>query len=196
MPDRNPKAERARADDKLRLELIDTALMEAAAPPLAHGAEKYGVRNWRINPIYWRTYIGALRRHVNALADGEDIDPDSGFLHLGHIVANANVLLDAQKHGTLVDDRSYAEELDGDGNVVVTYDEGEGEEPHQCPVIADPGSYIGRMASAYNDEWSGSADAYDVALDHAHPNCGTDECCGKCEPAQAECWVEGKRGDV
>ena len=111
--DTNPKAERARSDGKLRLELLDTAMLHPTAEVLAHGAEKYGVRNWRVNPIHWSTYLGALRRHTDALANGEDIDPDSGQPHLAHISATVNVLLDAAAHGTLVDDRNFAESKTG-----------------------------------------------------------------------------------
>jgi hypothetical protein len=69
------------------------------------GAQKYGRRNFRDSTIKATTYIGALRRHVNAFASGEDIDPDSGEPHLAHIRACCAVLMSAQDAGTYHDDR-------------------------------------------------------------------------------------------
>lgn len=107
--DQNPKAAQACADGKLPLHLIDTALTHPTARVLAGGAAKYGVRNWRKVPINASTYIGALRRHTDEWSDGADTDKDSGEHPLAHIAATCNVVLDAIKHGTLVDDRGYAD---------------------------------------------------------------------------------------
>lgn len=107
--DQNPKAAQAAADDKLPLHLIDTALTHPTARVLVGGTIKYGVRNWRKVPINASTYIGALRRHTDEWADGADADKDSGEHPLAHIAATCNVVLDAIKHGTLVDDRGYAD---------------------------------------------------------------------------------------
>lgn len=107
--DLNPKAAQAAADGKLPLHLIDTALTHPTARVLAGGAAKYGVRNWRKVSINASTYIGALRRHTDEWADGSDADKDSGEHPLAHIAATCNVVLDAIKHGTLVDDRAYAD---------------------------------------------------------------------------------------
>lgn len=109
VPDTNPKAARAVADGKLRLELVETALTHPLARVMAHGADKYGVRNWRTQPIEARTYVGAMRRHIDAWADGQDADPDSGANHLVHLAACCMVVLDAAAHGTLTDNRDYAE---------------------------------------------------------------------------------------
>ena len=51
------------------------------------------------------TYLGAMKRHIDALLDGEDLAPDSGVHHLGHIAASCAIVLDAGKNGTLVDNR-------------------------------------------------------------------------------------------
>lgn len=114
--DQNPKAAQACADGKLPLHLIDTALTHPTARVLAGGTTKYGVRNWRKVPINASTYIGALRRHTDEWADGADADKDSGEHPLAHIAATCNVVLDAIKHGTLVDDRAYADAKTADGD--------------------------------------------------------------------------------
>jgi len=73
------------------------------------GAEEYGPYNWRYTKVNATTYISALGRHLLAWQEGQDLDPKSGLTHLAHIAANANILIDAQKHGSLIDDRVKSE---------------------------------------------------------------------------------------
>jgi hypothetical protein len=102
----NPKHVRALKDGKAPLEALIGGKVDAEeAWVLAHGGAKYGVRNWLLDPILLKTYVGAIRRHLNAWADGEDLDPDSGKSHLAHIRACCAVALDAMNHGTAVDNR-------------------------------------------------------------------------------------------
>ncbi len=106
----NPKEQRAAADGKAPLEYLESGATDAGeARVMKHGADKYGVKNYTATSIRYKTYIGALRRHLNALADGEDADPDSGENHLFHIRACTTVLLAAQREGTLLDDRLMVE---------------------------------------------------------------------------------------
>lgn len=93
------------AENKTPLQLIPAALNESLALALKHGAEKYGPWNWRRSKVGMMTYIGAMRRHLDAFLEGEDCAHDSGISHLGHIAASCAIMLDAQKHGVLVDDR-------------------------------------------------------------------------------------------
>lgn len=94
---------------KCPLHLIPPASMEATAWALKYGADKYGIRNWREARIKSSTYEGAIMRHLNAWRGGEDMDPDSGILHLGLISANVAILLDAICHGVIEDDRNLTE---------------------------------------------------------------------------------------
>jgi hypothetical protein len=106
----NPKHIQALKEGKTPLEHLVGGKVDAAeARVLAHGAGKYGVRNWRKDPILLKTYVGAIRRHLNAWADGEDLDPDSGESHLAHIRACCAVALDAMNQGTAQDDRLFME---------------------------------------------------------------------------------------
>ena len=57
------------------------------------------------------TYLGAMKRHIDAIIDGEDIDPESRAHYLGHVAAGCAIVLDARKHGTLVDNRPPAASL-------------------------------------------------------------------------------------
>jgi len=84
--------------------LPSTALIETAWAQ-QDGATKYGAYNWRETKVCASTYISAMMRHWAAYLDGEDRATDSNCHHLAHIVANCNILMDAAKCGTLVDDR-------------------------------------------------------------------------------------------
>lgn len=99
----NPKE--AEGAKKLPLQLVPPAAEREMALALAEGAGKYGPWNWREAGINLETYIGAMKRHINAIARGEDIDPLSGVSHLGHILAGAAIVVDAAEHGMLNDDR-------------------------------------------------------------------------------------------
>lgn len=76
---------------KPQLHLIPPVLNTETAKALACGAAKYGPWNWRENR--------------DALIDGEDIDPESGAHHLGHVAAGCGIVLDARRQGTLIDNR-------------------------------------------------------------------------------------------
>lgn len=103
----NPK--QAYGDNKVGVQFVPPALMIAAAealgPKPGGGATKYGPYNWRDIPVECMTYVGAILRHILAYMDGEDIDPEGNKPHLGGIVANAAILLDAKSAGTLIDNR-------------------------------------------------------------------------------------------
>jgi len=54
-------------------------------------------------------YLSAMKRHIGRILDGEDIDPESLAHHLGHVMANCAIILDAARHGTLVIDGEESE---------------------------------------------------------------------------------------
>jgi hypothetical protein len=90
---------------KPQLHLIPKVSLEEQAAALQCGKIKYGERNWVQNKVCQSTYISAMLRHIAAFQDGEDLDPESGASHLGHVMAGCAIILDAKKVGTLVDDR-------------------------------------------------------------------------------------------
>lgn len=90
---------------KPQLQLIPPVLNTETAKALVLGAAKYGPWNWRENRVELMTYLGAMKRHIDAVIDGQDIDPESGASHLGHVAAGCGIVLDAQKNGTLIDNR-------------------------------------------------------------------------------------------
>jgi len=76
---------------KLRLDLIPDTTITALGRVLTFGAEKYSDRNWE-QGLNWSRVIGALKRHLLAIDQREDIDPESGLLHSEHLLANAAFL--------------------------------------------------------------------------------------------------------
>ncbi len=91
---------------KAPLWLLPPVAMETASWAHKQGADKYKPYNWRETKVCASTYISAMLRHLNAWRDGEDVDRESQISHLGHIIANANILLDAQHCRNLTDDRA------------------------------------------------------------------------------------------
>jgi hypothetical protein len=110
LPKENPKYIQAQKDGKPRMEYLVGSVLRGDAGVHAHGADKYGERNWRLDPIKASTYEAAILRHfMSYFYDREDVDPDSGYSHLYHIRACCAVMIDAEIHGTLIDDRGRAE---------------------------------------------------------------------------------------
>lgn len=110
----NPKHVRAQKEGKAPMEYLLYEVLEMDAHVHKSGADKYGVRNWRIDAIMASTYEGAILRHFLAWAKGQDLDPESGKPHLVHLRACCAIVLDAQRCGKLVDDRARQETLDPD----------------------------------------------------------------------------------
>jgi hypothetical protein len=105
----NPKHVQAQKDGKAPMEYLCYGVLGAEAKVLKHGADKYGVHNWRVDKILASTYVAAIMRHLVEWEQGADADKDSGEHPLVHIRACCAVALDAIKHGTLIDDRNRKE---------------------------------------------------------------------------------------
>lgn len=106
--EQNLDPKKAAGAQKPQLQNIPPELNRQVSQALECGAIKYGPWNWWDNNVELMTYLGAMKRHIDALIDGEDIDPESGAHHLGHVAAGCAIVLDARKHGTLVDNRPPA----------------------------------------------------------------------------------------
>lgn len=102
-PGLDPKGEAGKA--KAPLALIPPEALRQQAWAHATGAVKYGAWNWRENKVCASTYISAMMRHIAEYLDGVDADAESGLSPLAHVIASANILIDAKAHGTLEDDR-------------------------------------------------------------------------------------------
>lgn len=101
----DPKGEAGKL--KCPLHLLPPSALSQTAWVMALGARKYGPWNWRENKVEAMTYVGAILRHLNAWASGEDLDPESGYSHLAHISAGCNIIMDASHVGNLIDNRPH-----------------------------------------------------------------------------------------
>ena len=91
---------------KAPLYLLPSHPLHEASWVLKAGAKKYGKFNWRQSKVCASTYRSAMQRHLDQWFDGgEDMDSETQRSHLAHVIANACILMDAMKHGTLADDR-------------------------------------------------------------------------------------------
>lgn len=68
---------------KPRMDLLSPEWLLEVARVLTFGADKYGPHNWRGGIAYSRL-IGAALRHISAINQGEDHDPESKLLHAAH----------------------------------------------------------------------------------------------------------------
>jgi hypothetical protein len=101
--------------------LVPPVALEELAWVLKLGSEKYGAYNWRATGVCASTYISAAFRHLNAWRDGEDLDPESGRSHLAHAMTCFAIVLDAEKCGTLDDDRNKLPAIVDELKTVASY---------------------------------------------------------------------------
>lgn len=80
------KAERHNAD-KLRWSLVHYGSLKPLIEVLMFGAKKYSVDNWK-KGFDKRELLDSMQRHVAALMDGQENDPESKLHHIGHIMCN------------------------------------------------------------------------------------------------------------
>lgn len=103
------KPEVARRDnkDKPRFSLVSVDALWDLVEVLEFGAKKYDADNWKKGMSY-KSVLDSLYRHLLAILDGDDYDPESGCKHIGHVLCNAMFLShymnDAKKYGKF-DDR-------------------------------------------------------------------------------------------
>lgn len=76
---------------KLRWSLVDFDALEDMVKVLDFGAKKYADNNWK-KGLKTTEIFESMMRHITAYMRGEDIDPESGLPHTGHILCNAMFL--------------------------------------------------------------------------------------------------------
>ena len=89
---------------KPRIDLVDPEFLEELGSVLSFGVSKYAAHNWR-NGIHASRLIAAAYRHLGAINRGEDIDPESGFSHAGHLGCCVQFLFWTLKNRPEFDDR-------------------------------------------------------------------------------------------
>ena len=94
-------------EGKTRHELVPPYAQEQYARVLTEGAKKYADRNWE-GGMAWSKVIGCAKRHILAIEQGEDYDPEDGILHSAHLMCNAAFLTEYYKIFPEGDDRPHS----------------------------------------------------------------------------------------
>lgn len=94
--------------DKPQLALIPALAIIELGKVMTMGAQKYEADNWR-KGITYRRIVSAALRHLLAISDGEDVDPESGLNHAAHVMANMAFLIEFYKKHPELDDRYKTE---------------------------------------------------------------------------------------
>jgi hypothetical protein len=84
---------------KPKYSLLSLKALEPGVRMLEYGASKYAQNNWQ-KGLKKSEVLDSLLRHVTAILEGEEIDPENGLLHIGSIQCNAMFL----GHASLIDD--------------------------------------------------------------------------------------------
>lgn len=74
------------------------------------GAQKYSAHNWK-GGLKYTEICESMQRHMNSFQEGEDVDPESGLPHIGHILCNAMFLSYMYQVRKDMDDRDIDERL-------------------------------------------------------------------------------------
>lgn len=85
-------------EGKVRLDLIPSEAIFALGDILTYGCKKYAPRNWEGGIAYSKIW-GSILRHGYKWIRGEQIDPESGFPHLEHMMCNLMFLVTYERRG-------------------------------------------------------------------------------------------------
>lgn len=89
---------------ELTYNLLGREVAQLEAAVWAAGAKKYAAGNW----LKGASLVGSLNsliRHATALLNGEDIDPESGLHHAGHLICSAKIVAQSCLTRPDLDDR-------------------------------------------------------------------------------------------
>lgn len=75
-------------EGKLDWTLLDFHAVEPLVRVMEYGATKYARENWKLPLDDPMQHIRCAFRHLIAIASGQEIDPESGERHSGHVMAN------------------------------------------------------------------------------------------------------------
>jgi hypothetical protein len=102
-PDTNPKKQYGLAS--IPLNMWSNLASAYGSLALYNGSLKYGKANFANTPVEASIYIAAIKRHLASWEAGEEFDPADGVPHLGGVLANVAILVEARAAGMLIDDR-------------------------------------------------------------------------------------------
>ena len=105
LPDKNLKT--AAAVGKPTVHSVPPIALFAIGSAMASGEHKYGKYNWRGTGVTASVFFDAMQRHLWDWYNGVDFveDSDGKVKSLAAVMAGCAILLDAEHHGVLNDDR-------------------------------------------------------------------------------------------
>ena len=98
---------------KTQWSLVDFEAIKPMVDVLMFGAKKYAPNNWKKGQKY-TDMIDCLLRHVMAIARGENIDPESGLPHIGHVLCNGMFISYMMENKPQFDDRFNNDALEAE----------------------------------------------------------------------------------
>ena len=101
--DTNPKD--AVGTKKVPFSTVSAPVIAEVGLAMLEGARKYGRHNYRAVGVRASVYYDAMRRHVDAWWEGEDVDIDSNLSHITKALACLVVLRDSMIMENWMDDR-------------------------------------------------------------------------------------------
>ena len=90
---------------KPRISLVPPLALEEVAKVFTYGANKYDAYNFSKGAPK-STYVDAAMRHILKYSQMEDLDNESGLLHLAHATSCLMMLLDNDLNDTSIEDRN------------------------------------------------------------------------------------------
>ena len=86
-------------DGKLRWDLLPLPDIEDIVKVYTEGAKKYTPNGWQNVPNGYERYKAAMFRHLVEFEKGNEIDEETGCLHLAQVAWNAIAMLHFYKKG-------------------------------------------------------------------------------------------------
>ncbi len=94
---------------KLPLHLWPAEATAVGCLGLLEGEQKYGRGNFLAGDgVIASIYVDAAERHIKEWMAGQDFDPVSGKPTLAGVLASVAIIVKAQAHGKLIDDRDFS----------------------------------------------------------------------------------------
>lgn len=103
-----------RKDEKIMMDLLPWPELEEIAKVYTAGAKKYGPNKWQNLPDGYQRYKGAMLRHLTEVEKGNEIDQETGCLHIAQVAWNAIAML----HCKMEEMKPHSEKIPENANYI------------------------------------------------------------------------------
>ena len=93
---KHKKSKKTLKDDKGKsdMSLLPLKTLQPVADVFGVGKQKYGLNNWKIEPLDWDVRLASTLRHLSECQeDPKAVDLESGKLHIAHAITNLLIQL-------------------------------------------------------------------------------------------------------